>query len=218
MRDTISKEELDHFLETLRRLILDIEVCTNNIESIINAIKENSLKISNIERFLIHYVYLAYSYCSVSIYKMFKSDEKRSFQKLFNKLRDFQYDEELKSLLHKNKISEKCEKLLTSKNDVKEVIMELERFINDEQKVINKALSRRNTFYAHYDPAKTDVPESLSDLLQIKEIAKRVYDNLSGGFYDRTFLFTSHYWSVKSVISSNIALDDIYKKMEEDLD
>jgi hypothetical protein len=103
-------------------------------------------------------------------------------------------------------------------NLIQKAIIELEDFISSEQNLIDKILARRNTFHAHYDPTKTDAPESLVDLINIKEIAKQVYDNLSGGFYDRTFLFTNYYWSVESVINDSIALDDIYKKMEDDLE
>jgi len=218
MRDTITKKELDHFLEVLKRLIMDIEICSSNLESIIKAIEENSLKISNIEKFLSHYVYLSYSYCTISIYKMFKPEEKRSFQKLFNKLSEFRYDSELSELLQKNNLAENCNDLFVSKLDVQISIKELGNFISTAQILIDKILARRNTFHAHYDPAKTDAPESLADLLMIKEIAKKVYDKLSGGFYDKTFLFTNYYWSVDSVINDSIDLYDIYKKMEDDLE
>ena len=218
MHDIITKSELDDFFEVLKRLIQDLEICISNIQTIIFEDNNNYAGIHTINNFLGHYVYLAYAYSSLSIYKMFKSEEKRSFIKMFNKLEHFKYSQDLKEVLENNKSKEDSKRLFKSKIEVINEIKDLKDLIIKEDEIIALISNRRLTFYAHYDPDKKHPPEKLNDLKKISEVSKQVYDRLYGRFYNSSFLFSNYYWTIRPVIDASNFVYDYYKRLEKELD
>jgi len=218
MKEKITKDELDHFIETLKRLILDLEISISNIEAIIVESKSNPEKIYLINDFLGHYVYLAYTYSALNVYKIFKDEEKRSFKKLFNKLENFQYSEDLKKVLEDNKTDDDNKDLFTNKDQIKIELVKLKEAILNVQTIVDIISNRRNTFYAHYDPNKKFPPESLDDLKTIKETAKQVFDKLYGRFYGKNFFFSNHIWTINPVLESSKFCYDYNKDLEDNLD
>lgn len=218
MQEIISKQYLVEYLEFLKKITLDLEICTSNVRGIVNASRENCEKIKTIENFIGHYAYLTYSYSSMCICKLFVVKEKRSFIKLFNKLEKFEYDVELIELLKSNAQNEDNQHLFNSKEQVIKNINKLKSIINDKSEIILKVKDRRDTFYAHYDPDKKLPAETLKDLIEMKELAETVFQALYGGFLGTHFIMKNTYWTVNPIFDSAYFMYNYYKDMENSLE
>lgn len=218
MKETFSKQYLIEYMEFLKKMILDLEICTSNVQEIIFASKKNGHKITNIENFIGHYAYLSYSYCAICIYKLFHDEEKRGFKKLFNKLRNFKYDKELSDLLNENKLKHENEFLFASKKQILENIENIESEIECKKDLILKIINRRNTFYAHIDPNKKFPAETLKEIIELKELAKNIFIKLYAGFFDSYYMLNNTYWSINPVLDTSFFMYDHYKNLEDLLD
>lgn len=218
MKDTLTKDELDDFFETLKMLIMDLEICISNIEKIVLAHKTKPEKIHTVNHFLGHYVYLAYAYSALNIYKMYKGNEKRSFKKLFNKLENFNYSIDLKQILESNRIDENADSLFTNRTEIKNEITDSTAIISQVETIVEIINNRRSSFYAHHDPDKKFPPEKLKDLKAISMVSQKVFDRLHGKFYNSTFFFNNYHWTVEPVLAASEFHYDYYKKLEDDLD
>lgn len=214
MSEILSKKYLEEHLQFLKKMTLDLEICTSNVQDIVNASQENGEKIKIIENFIGHYAYLTYSYSSMCVYKLFYINEKRSFLKLFNKLENLEYDIELQELLQNNALKDDNQSLFSSKEQVIETIKELRTLINNKKETITKIKNRRDTFYAHNDPNKKFPPETLKDLIEMKKLAETVFQTLYGGFLDSHFMLKNTYWTINPIIDNSLFMYNYYKDTE----
>ena len=76
MREILTLKEVNEFLESFKNNIFDLIICTDNIEQIIQQQKKDFRKINIINPFLGHYVSLCYSYCAITLSKLFIDKEK----------------------------------------------------------------------------------------------------------------------------------------------
>lgn len=221
MKEVLTLKEVDEFLESFKNNIFDLIICTENISQIIEQKKNNSQKIQLTDPFLGHYVSLCYSYCAITLSKLFIDKEKRSLIKFLNKLENFDYDEKLTELLEQN--SEKFKKgevgeydfLLKSKREVLDKIKEIKKIIYQSESLVIKIKDRRDSFYAHFDPSKikTIEVESLSEIMELTNTAQTIYNIFFGGLKNKTFLFVN-FWSVDKILELNI---DFYDRMAEEI-
>ena len=212
-REILTLEEINDFLKYLKTFIIDINACSDNIEQIISA--QESTNLIPIQSFLGHYVYLAYSQCTINTYKIFHNGEKRSFFKLFNKIRNFGYSHELRQHLLDN--STKDEKLITNKSEFKDLADELSKMIDSKSTLIEKIKERRLTFYAHSDPTKKVQPETLLEIKELLEFSKELFNIFYGKFKSTTFLFDTNLASINNVLEDRKFRDDYLNKVEQDL-
>jgi len=213
-RDILTIEEVNSFIEYLRIFIYDLEICSDNIQQIVNAQNEG-INLTPIQHFLGHYVFLSYSHIAITAYKIFHSKEKRSFYKLFNKIQDFSYDNALKRHLEQN--GDKDEDLIKNKTEFKETTTILIQKLNEKTTLINKIIQRRLTFYAHSDPSKNATPETLEDIIELKEFSKDIFNTLYGKFNDTHFVFEFNVASISNVIDDRKSVDDYYRNLEGEI-
>lgn len=197
MRDTLTKQEVEDFLRSFRILIQELMNCTFNVEKIVEENEKNYQQISFIRPFLNHYVNLCYSQSVITISKLFAENEKTSFKKLINKFENFTYDDELKAVLNENK--EKFEKghvgeydyLFKNKQEIKDEISRILIEILKIEAILNKIKSRRDSYYAHFDPSKQNEieVETLSDLKVCLELAQEIFNKFFGSLMNTTFIF-----------------------------
>ncbi|THV60587.1 hypothetical protein [Chryseobacterium candidae] len=225
MRDCITKNEMDSFFESFRNMILDLVICTTNVETIIEQNKDNPEKIKFLNPFLGHYVSLCYSYSVLTLSKLFIQEEKRSFKKFLNKLENNDYDKELKDLLKKNTetfesgSNGEYDYLFKNKADIKKEIIVARKEISDAEKLIEKIKARRDSYYAHLDPDKKDKieVESLSEINELLALAQRIYERFFGGFNNSTFLFVN-LWHMDTMFTIINEHYDNYTRMLKELE
>jgi hypothetical protein len=170
-REILSYTDIDDFERLLRSFIYDIQICSDNIELIIE--KQNQgVNLIPIKDFLGHYVYLCYSLCTINAYKIFYKEEKTSFHKLINKIHDFRYDRELTEHFKLNSTKDDSEKLTKSRAEFKTLATELFDLIKDKEGLINKFREKRHSFYAHHDPSKNVEPETLDEVKGLCQFSK----------------------------------------------
>lgn len=209
-KEILKLEEVNDFLKYLRTFIIDISICLDNIEQIISA--QKSINLIPIQSFLGHYVYLAYSQCAINAYKIFHNAEKRSFFKLFNKIRDFKYSSELRQHLSENSTKSDC--LITNKSEFKDLIDELTKKIESKGALIEKIKDRRLTFYAHSDPTKKVEPETFVEIKELVEFSKEIYNIFYGKFNSATYIFDTNQASISNVLEDRKFMDDYLKERE----
>jgi uncharacterized protein (UPF0332 family) len=225
MREILTLKEVNEFLESFKNNIFDLIICTDNIEQIIQQQKKDFRKTNIINPFLGHYVSLCYSYCVITLSKLFIDKEKRSLIKFLNKLENFDYDKELKQLLINNTekfnsgIKGEYDYLLKNKIEIKTKIEEVKKIIKESETIVNKIKLRRDSFYAHFDPEKIKniEVESLSEIQELTAIAQKIYDIFFGGIKNSTFLFVN-FWSIDKVLEFNIEYYDRITKEIENLE
>lgn len=216
MKDTLDLKTVENYFENIKFFILDLMICVDNIETIIKARDEN-VNLYPTHEFIGHYVYLSYSHVAINIYKIYKISEKRSLYKLFNKFKCHRYSEDLKNLLVENSFSDD-KNLIKSKDELKIIIADIEKEINEQNIIITKIIRRRETFYAHTDPNVNIEAESLSDLKLILELSKKVYNNLYGKLFSRYFMFYNSEAIISPIINDRKFVDDYWVKQEGNLD
>ena len=225
MREILTLKEINEFLESFKNNIFDLIICTDNIEQIIQQQKKDFRKTNIINPFLGHYVSLCYSYCVITLSKLFIDKEKRSLIKFLNKLENFDYDKELKQLLINNTekfnsgIKGEYDYLLKNKIEIKTKIEEVKKIIKESETIVNKIKLRRDSFYAHFDPEKIKniEVESLSEIQELTAIAQKIYDIFFGGIKNSTVLFVN-FWSIDKVLEFNIEYYDRITKEIENLE
>lgn len=212
---TLTLVELENYLDFLKTFIYDIEITSNNVEQIIKAQNEG-INLTPINSFIGHYVYLSYSHCVLNINKVFNKDEKLSFLKLFNKIRNFKIDLELSKLLRGNDENYYSKYLAKNKEELISLVNELEKEISSKDELIEKFRARRDTFYAHTDPNKKAEVENLKEIKEICDLAKNIYNRLNGKIYDSIFLFDHNIASIGYVLNDRKFVDEYLKKMENE--
>lgn len=213
-KEILTLEEVNSFIEYLKTFIYDIEVCSNNIEQIINAQNEG-VNLIPIQHFIGHYIFLSYSNCAINAYKIYQKDEKRSFFKLFNKIDNFSYDITLKNYLKNNE--EKGEDLIKNRKEFKNLTAELSKKINEKTDLVDKIKQRRLTFYAHSDPAGKAKVETLADIKELKDFSKGIFNVFYGKFKDISFLFNNNIVSINSVIEDRKFVALYYENLEKEI-
>ena len=218
MEDRLSKLEVEDFLSYLKNTVLDLNICINNMKQIAAMMRKSRSEIVAIENFLGHYHYMSYAYAAHNIYKMFFENEKRGFEKFFTKLEKFKYASDFSKLLRDNiDKKEENESLLSSRDEIVQLILKVKKMIEKEKLSISKVIDRRNTFYAHNDPNKKVEPEKLDELIAISKLAEKIFRRLYVGLLGRDYLFVIQHWSVKSVLDQSKFISEYYKNLENDM-
>ena len=220
MKEIISLKEVNQFLESFKNHIYDLFISIDNIEQIIEQQNKDRRKIEIINPFLEHYISLCYSYCVITLSKLFIDKEKRSLIKFMNKIEKFNYDEDFKRLLIQNTEKFKSgdlgeyDYLFKNKDEIKIKIQEIRETIKESENVINKIKFRRDSFYAHFDPDKNEniEVESLNDIQKLTNTAQTIYETFFGGIKNTAFLFINH-WSIDKALEFNI---DYYNQITEE--
>lgn len=213
MREKLSVADLESFFGHLKNFILELETCTANVASILDA-QFRGVNLIPINNFLGHYVGLCYSQCAINAYKIFHSEEKRSFTKLFNKLQNFEFDNDLKQLLYNNSQSEENSGLVRNKSELLLEIAKLQQLLVEKESTINKVKLRRLKRYAHTDPEASVTPETLEEVQQIKELSITIYNRLYGKIFGAVFLFNSSSDSIYQILEDRETVDKFWEDME----
>jgi hypothetical protein len=215
MKETLDLETVEDYFENLKLFILELQFCIENIERLVES-KSEGLNIKPISNFLSHYVYLSYSHIAINIYKIYKPQEKRSFQKLFNKFKDFRYSENLRNLLTDN--STKDDKnLIKNKMDLLNAVSKIENRIIKYEKILNLIITRRETFYAHTDPNTGMETESLSDLKEVRDLTLKIYNELYGKLFGRYYMFSGISTLIDEILDDRKFVDEYWKSKEKKL-
>ena len=199
--DELTRKELNQFLEVQRNHIIDLQICISNIKFIIAKNQLESVTVSLMEGFIGHYISLAYSYCAITIFKLFAEKEKRSFLKLFNKLENFKLSTELLVRFEKNETEGASETITFTKEDIIKMVSELRLMIEEIKPKIDLIFDRRNTFYAHGDSDKKIKPEKLLDIDEINITAQVLFNKINVMFKHSTVLFENSGWSIDVIFN-----------------
>lgn len=225
MKNIFTKLELESFMTYFRNMILDLIVCTGNIDQIIEQNNENKEKITSVKYFLGHHVALSYSYAALTLSKLFIHDEKRSLKKLINKLENSDFDEELREILSNNRqlfengSEGEYDYLFKNKGDIKNAIAISRKEIEKAEPLVGKIKARRDSYYAHFDPDKKDKieVESLAEIKQLCEVAEKIYNRFNAGFNNSTFIFTN-LWGMETLFTIINGYYDYHTQMIDDLE
>jgi hypothetical protein len=212
MRETLDLKTIENYFQELKLFILELQFCIENIEELVK-VQSDGINLKPISGFLSHYVYLSYSHISIITYKIYKPQEKRSFQKLFNKFRNFKYSDDFKNLLKKNSELDD-ENLIKTKDDLLKVITEIENRIANNKDTIEKMLKRRETFYAHTDPDKLHEAETLEEIKKIRDFTKKIYNILYGKFFGKYYMFEGIKTLISEILDDRKFVDEYWKNKE----
>lgn len=217
MKDVLTLEMLESYRKYLKQFITDLEICIDNIDKLIIAQSEN-INLQPIIYFLNHYVYLCYSNCSINIYKIFKSEEKRSFHKLFNLFKNSKVSADLSQLLRDNAENLENTDLVKSKKELLELVSTIEKEIDLKEVILVKIKTRREKYYAHTDPTINVKPETLTELKEIKELSIWIYNLLFGRIFNVHYMFSSYIACIQPIIEDRKFVDNFWKNEETKLE
>lgn len=214
----LTLEDLEKWFKDLKNIILDINISINNIKRMRLPTDENEIYILN-HGFFYHFYLQSIFATIIQLCKLFSNSryQRRSFNKLFNRLNDDKYDIELNELLFKNADNYG---LFNSKTDINFEIVKLTNEIAVHKDLINNIIILRDSCYAHSDPDANIPNVSNADLELLKTLANGIYNTLSSKLLNNTFMFemTSD-WAVDYPIrilalKRKERLDEIEKKLK----
>jgi hypothetical protein len=207
MSEKLTAEDLRNDIKYIGSLIIASRETLQNFELIASCNKE--IKISRqYEGFLIHYIEIGWSMCSINLCKILrKSDnEKRSFVKLLNKLENRRYDESIVKLINENKV---LDKKITAKSheDIKEIISKCREKMSEHNSLISKISNRRDKVYGHgyYNKDKvselTEV-ETKAELSQLVDLAFYLYDQVFGEIFGTSWPEETKFYSIEPILKT----------------
>lgn len=205
-------QELNIWLEDLLKIIVDLNISLNNAKYLIKEEGSDSEKNIKSQGFFNHHTYQLKFIVIIQLCKVFdiRANQKRNLHKLFNKLRNEGYDDQLQNQLQKKSNSVSS---LSSKTDIIETINYLEQLIRNEAKTIEKIVSLRDNLYAHYDPNNNAKDVYWSELESLINLSSKCYNELNRKLYDYdTRLEITVDWEVKRIIRSFAFYKDLAKK------
>lgn len=183
----LTLDDLENWFEDLNKIIFDINVSINNIKRIATTNDEFEKQIIK-HGFFWHFYRQSRFTIIVQLCKIFaeNNNQKRNLNKLFKKLTSDKYDKKIEEQLEKNK---GVDELFSSRSDITNEIKEINDEISRHADLIKKIVTLRNKFYAHSDP-DSDLPKvSNADLEVLVKLAVKIYNTISGGLFDITFMF-----------------------------
>jgi hypothetical protein len=207
MSEKLTVEDLRDDIKYIGRLIISSRETLQNFKLIASYNKE--IKISRqYEGFLIHYMTLGWSMCSINLCKILrKSDnEKRSFIKLLNKLENRRYDDSIVNLLNENKALNK-NRTAKSHEDIKEIISKCREKISENKLLITKISNRRDKVYGHgyYNKDKDSELtklETRNELSQLVDLAFYLYDQIFGEIFGKFWPEETKLHSIEPILKS----------------
>ena len=218
MKELLELKTVNDKLGNLKIFIYDLEICIMNIHKIISA-RNEGVALKPIDGFIGHYIFLASSICAINCYKIFEQNEKSSFIKLFNQIQNFRYDAAFRELFSDNQNKEGEIRLIKNKEELISLCEKLKDLIESNSVLIQKISNRRSKFYAHSDPDSENYEiEKLSDLENLRDLAKSIYWQLDGNLHGRHFIFEINMASIQPIIKDRKFVDDYYKGKEDSID
>lgn len=185
----MTNKELKDWFEQTAKIITDIQICVNNANRLFDKKYENEDWVKN-HGFFRHHYYQLWFILSIQLSKLLSSsrNQRYNFNKLLDRLENEELDEDLTNLLETNK-NISFSAVFRGKDEMLDKIQSFRSEINDNQEIIKKFVTSRDTLYAHRDHDAKPQDITLSDAETLTDLVKRLYNCFRGGFYDIDFGF-----------------------------
>lgn len=180
----LSSDKFNEWDLDLKAILFDLNVATNNLFI---------LEHENSNKFRTHYPdvclnlwYQQYFICIIQLAKLFSNSgqQKRNFSKLCKILLSEDLDVELtQKLLIKIGLND----VLKSKENLMLIVSEINLELQNKSAIIVKIISLRDKVYAHTDPETSEVNISTEELINLKDFAIKIYNNIFGNINDENF-------------------------------
>ncbi|MFM9949409.1 MAG: hypothetical protein ACKV1O_15845 [Saprospiraceae bacterium] len=196
----ISRKDIEEWIEDIGNIIVDLNISIQNAERLTEDKFEfeNQLKKHG---FFQHHWYQLRFIIIIQLCKLLsnKPNEKRSFNKLFNRLENDKYESSLPELLNSNKKGDI--ELYKSKSEIKDHVRDLRNKIDANVNLIEKIISLRNKVYAHKDPNSEAPLVKFEELKLLTKISSEIYNELQFKFFFiETHLDALNDWSIDHVL------------------
>ena len=213
MKNLLSLEDLTGWFNDTKLILLDSRICINNASRLKEGTKQEELKTAenqikrNFGFFNIHW-YQCKFISVIQLNKLFSQSksQKRSFKKLFGKLKGQKYDDQLMELLRSN--SSRTGNSFKTKKDILLAIEHCESEIKKQQDTIDGIEKLRNKVYAHTDPENDEAKNVvLAKTVDLEELAESIWNHMNGGFFGSQHIF--HHtieWDLGGIIET-VAMD-----------
>jgi hypothetical protein len=193
----IKLSELDEWLNDLRDLILDVNICLTNARRIANDKYENEKKLKK-AGFFYHYQLQQVFIISIQLCKILtdSGNQKRNVHKLFKTIETQEFDDELK-----NRLKNDDKYLAKSRDELIDEINRLKGLIGEQTNLIERVKVVRDKAYAHYDPDRVKFGLSLVEYQVLVDLSAEIYNGLHLKLFGSTMLFKHTIpWEIDSVI------------------
>jgi hypothetical protein len=209
----IKLKELHEWLNDLRDLILDVNICVTNARRIgVNKYEnENKLKKAG---FFYHYQLQQVFIISIQLCKILtdKATQKRNVHRLFKAIETQEFDNDLS-----DRLNNEDEYLAKSRDELINEISRLRRLIDEQAGLIEKVKVVRDKAYAHYDPDRAQFGPSLLDYQALVDLSAEIYNGLHLKLFGSAMFFEHTVpWEIDSVIRmATINLTDVMGKRKK---
>src|SRR5690606_38611655 len=185
----MTNKELKDWFEQTAKIITDIQICVNNANRLFDKKYGNEDWVKN-HGFFRHHYYQLWFILSVQLSKLLSSsrNQRYNFNKLLDRLKNEELDEELTKLIETNK-NIPFSAVFRSKDEMFDKIKSFQSEIKDNEETIKRIVTSRDTLYAHRDPDAKPQNVTLSDAERLTDLVKRLYNCFRVGFYDISFGF-----------------------------
>lgn len=196
----LKKQELDGWFDDLMHIIFDIKISIDNIQRMSSPANEYEEKILT-HGFFAHLRRQYFFTLIIQLSKIFSDNksQKRNLNKLFNRLVNDKYDDEINAQLEKNS---GIERLFSSRKDITEEVKFIREELKVHQEAIMKIIVLRDTRFAHKDVDTAFPRISTKELETLVDLSIDIYNRIKGKLFDVRFLFEINTdWKVDPAIS-----------------
>lgn len=189
--------ELEKWLNDLRDIIFDVNICVTNARRIAANKYNNEEKLKK-AGFFYHYQLQQVFIISIQLCKILSDSgtQKRNVHKLFRTIETQEFDNDLNYVLKNDD-----EYLAKSKTELVDEINRLRKLIDQNAELIGKVKVVRDQAYAHYDPDRIEFGPSLLDYQVLVDLSAEIYNGLHLKLFGSTKFFKHTIpWEIDSVI------------------
>lgn len=195
--DQISLIDIKNWIKDVRNILIGLNICINNGTHLVNEKYPINIRYSG---FLNQYLKQQKFIASIELSKLLssKKGDKRSFKKLFNKLKNLNYDDELNSWLGNDSI---LGPEVKSKKEIIFLIENLEQKIERQQTLITKVINIRDTFYAHQDEIIDEIILTMHELSILTQLSSDIFNEINSKLFRTTTLVDLvSDWSIENIL------------------
>lgn len=180
----LTKKELEDWFEDHWNIIVDLHISINNA---LRQKKETYQYEEQIKRhgFFQHHWYQLKFIMIVQLAKLFddSSNQRRNFHKLFNRLTNEKYDEEIETLLKSNS-DQMFTNVFKSRKEIEQTVDEMRSELKKQESVIEKVIEARDKVYAHRDPKATVKAVTSDELKLLIDLSAYIFNNTRGKLFN----------------------------------
>lgn len=179
----ITLAELEIWFKDVHSIIVDLYISMNNAKRLSVIKYKHEERVKN-HGFMVHQWHQMRFTMIIQLAKLFSGSksQKRSFNKLCNRLENQKLGKDIEEQLEKN--STAFARVFRTKEDIKNAVKTTRKELSEHHELIRKIEKLRDQVYAHSDPNPDRVPISMEELEKLIRLSDKMFNRIRGQLFN----------------------------------